>query len=321
KYPSAPLPAMASPQRIRDDGREAWLLSLVPYLLALHSKRRRIPRSREHLHRGSIYRFRVSPHQYPVVHGVQRAALGLRSLPDPRRSSRRSLWTAPRADDGRYLVGRIHCDDCSSSGQHQPRPHSFYRNSFSARRRRSCGLSRLQSVCRSLDSLPRARYRQRMDICRRGRRRRPFASADHLPDASLWLAHILLGMCSARADRWRRLVSHRAGFSRRAPKCFPRRTGIHPLRSDGKNFARRSSKAGPLEKRAYQQRSACRDVELFLLWICRLDFLQLVLYLFGSSARFEPEGQRLLRHASISRNGGLLTSRRSAQRPPYSNPL
>src|SRR5207237_589114 len=150
-----------------------------------------------------------------------------RSLPDPRRSSRRSLWTAPRADDGRYLVGRIHCDDCSSSGQHQPRPHSFYRNSFSARRRRSCGLSRLQSVCRSLDSLPRARYRQRMDICRRGRRRRPFASADHLPDASLWLAHILLGMCSARADRWRRLVSHRAGFSRRAPKCFPRRTGIH----------------------------------------------------------------------------------------------
>src|SRR5206468_6629130 len=155
---------------------------------------------------------------------------------------------------------------------------------------------------------------------RRGRRRSPFASADHLPDASLWLAHILLSICSARADRWRRLVSHRARFSRRAPKCFPRRAGIHPLRSDGKNFARRSSKAGPLEKCAYQQRSACRNPELFLLWIRRLDFLQLVLYLFGSSARPEPEGQRLLCHASVSRDGGLLHSRRPAERPPYSHP-
>src|SRR5438094_496724 len=78
--------------------------------------------------------------------------------------------------------------------------------------------------------------------------------------------------------------------------------------------------AGPLEKCAYQQRSACRNPELFLLWIRRLDFLQLVLYLFGSSARPEPEGQRLLCHASVSRNGGLLHSRRPAQRPPYSHP-
>src|SRR3989475_7246007 len=157
-----------------------------------------------------------------------------------------------------------------------------------------------------------------MDIRRRGRRRRPFASADHLPDASLWLAHIVLGMRSARADRWRRLVSHRARFSRRAPKCFPRRAGIHPLRSDGKNFARRSSEARPLEKRAYQQRSACRNPELFLLWICCVDFLQLVLYLSSPSAWTESEGQRLLRHASVSRDSGLLHSLRPAKGPPYS---
>src|SRR5437667_5370118 len=159
-----------------------------------------------------------------------------------------------------------------------------------------------------------------MDICRRRRRGSAFTSAHHLPDASLWLASILLCMRRSLSDRWGRLVSHCARFSRRAPKCFERRAGIHPLRSDGKNFDRRSSKARPLEKRAYQQRSACRNPELFLLWICRLDFLQLVLYLFGSSARPEPEGQRLLCHASVSRDGGLLHSRRPAERPPYSHP-
>src|SRR5438128_3520746 len=159
-----------------------------------------------------------------------------------------------------------------------------------------------------------------MDICRRRRRGRAFTSAHHLPDAALWLAHILLGVRGARADRRSCLVSYRAGFSRRTPKCFERRARVHPLRSDGKNFARRSSKAGPLEKCAYQQRSACRNAELFLLWICRLDFLQLVLYLSSPSAWTESEGQRLLRHASVSRNGGLLHSRRPAERPPYSHP-
>src|SRR5207237_8349508 len=84
-----------------------------------------------------------------------------------------------------------------------------------------------------------------MDIRRRGRRRRPFASAHHLPDASLWLASILLCMRRSRADRRSCLESHRARFSGRAPKCFPRRAGIHPLRSDGKNFDRRSYKARP----------------------------------------------------------------------------
>src|SRR5437867_851670 len=107
--------------------------------------------------------------------------------------------------------------------------------------------------------------------------------------AAVWLANILLGVRRSRADRRSCLVSHRARFSRRAPKCFPRRAGIHPLRSDGKNFDRRSSKARPLEKRAYQQRSACRNAELFLLWICRLDFLQLVLYLSSPSAWTESE--------------------------------
>src|SRR5207253_10190660 len=84
-----------------------------------------------------------------------------------------------------------------------------------------------------------------MDICRRRRRGRAFTSAHHLPDAALWLANILLGVRRSRADRRSCLVSHRARFSRRAPKCFPRRAGIHPLRSDGKNFDRRSSKARP----------------------------------------------------------------------------
>ena len=53
---------MAAKRRVKDDRREARLRPLVSYLLAVHFERRRVPGSREYLDRGSLHRFRLSPH-------------------------------------------------------------------------------------------------------------------------------------------------------------------------------------------------------------------------------------------------------------------
>ena len=97
-----------------------------------------------------------------------------------------------------------------------------------------------------------------------------------------------------------RLVSLRARFSCRTPTRIGRRTGFHPLRPDDRGA---QSQARPLDESFHQQRRSRRDSELFLLWVRRLDFLQLVLHLFGPSTWAQPEGQRSLRDASLSRDG------------------
>ncbi len=57
---------------------------------------------------------------------------------------------------------------------------SVHRHPFSAGRRRSCGVSVVEPICGALDSGARARCRQRLDFCRRGRGRRPFTALDYL---------------------------------------------------------------------------------------------------------------------------------------------
>ena len=64
-----------------------------------------------------------------------------------------------------------------------------------------------------------------------------------------------------------------------------------------------------------QQKCLGRHLQLFLLRLRRLDFLQLVLHLSRKSSRPESESQRLLRHASFPRHGRLLSARRSHRRP------
>lgn len=71
------------------------------------------------------------------------------------------------------------------------------------------------------------------------------------------------------------LVSRGARYSRRAPVCFLIRTGIY---SDRAECEIRSERQNSLEYHLGKQGSVGANAQLFLLWLCRLDFLQLVFF-------------------------------------------
>jgi len=67
----------------------------------------------------------------------------------------------------------------------------------------------------------------------------------------------------------------------------------HPHRKRGKKTA------CTVGKGIKEQGSVGRDIQLFLLWLRRLDILQLVLHLPGTSTRLEFESERFLRHVAF----------------------
>ena len=101
---------------------------------------------------------------------------------------------------------------------------SLYGGPFSAGSRRGRHLSGGEPVCLALDPRPRARNCEWMDLCRRGRGRWAQSSSHHLPDDSLRMEIVVLGVRGSWIGRRSSVVPPGAGHARRASERLAFRT-------------------------------------------------------------------------------------------------
>ncbi len=181
------------------------------------------------------------------------------------------------------------------------------------RRRGGRHLSSLQPVCRTMDSGGRTRPRKRLDFCGRGDRRGLEHSGSHLDQLPLWMARFLLVQRRRRAGGGPGLVCHRARHPGGTSSRFQRGAGLYSgyAHNWGGTTGGDSWLLGCGDR---QPQRGGADVELLHLRLRGVDLLQLVLHLYGASARAEPEGQRAGFDDSIYRHDRLLPGRRPGQR-------
>ncbi len=219
--------------------------------------------------------------------------------------ARRSIRSASRAHNVRPLVGRLHSADRRNPDVDRLSIRSVARCSLFARNRRSDHVSRFESICVALDSLAGARRREWMDLrgswCGLG----AFAFRCDLHDGASRMALFVLGLRAHRLRCGIRLVSRRARQAGAAFERLRRRT-----RDDRRwvNARCRSGKAcgakiAAMGRDPLQHQHLARHPQLFLLRLCRVDIFCVVLPLSQRSARPQSESERVLRNASVHRDG------------------
>ncbi len=260
--------------------------------------------------------------RYATRLDLQRISRRVRIVPDSRRLARRSSRQPPRAHRRSSLVGHIYGACSCNSLKDQSRTSRVHRHPLSA----GCGggrhLSGLESIRLPVDSHAGARHRQRFDFRGRGGWRGNFAATHHVRDAPLGLAIFLLGLRAHRDRHRRRLVCN---FARHARGTSPGFSGASSAKiRAGLTFNAQSSPNNSKQHRSplvdhnpRKQRSSGTHIQLFLLRIRRVDFLQLVLQISRQRSRPQFEIERLLRGVAISGDGDRVPARRLDQRPPH----
>ena len=141
-----------------------------------------------------------------------------------------------------------------------------------------------------------------------------------LPHAPLWLAMAFLGKHGFGIARWRSVVFSGARCSRTASAGFSSRAFLHsaePYRSVCDGFSPCPFLHAPqvsLDRNCFEQKRSRSKRQLFLLWVCGVDFLQLVLHIPGKSTGPGSKDERVLQHGAADRNRDWQLVRRRAQR-------